>query len=405
MLQQKKSLLLILFLGASILFLARCLNHADAAPDPRGKAYAGAITCRQCHQAIYDSFLNTAHFKASALALPKNIQGNFLPGKNSFAYNDSQRIDMLKRGDSYQQVFFIKGREQDAYKLDMVFGTRHAQTYLYLDNGQPYELPLSHYNAVNAWGTSPGFSASSPNFKRFIGAECFECHSSSLESKLNSTPAGVTQVIEKETLIYGIDCERCHGPASQHVAFHEANPDQKMAAFMVKNSTLGHQQKLDACAVCHSGNDQLKIDSRFRFKMGDDLGNFFMPQLIGGRSKEADVHGNQYMLMASSKCFIKSPEMTCGSCHSSHESATGNLKMYSQKCMSCHQPEANNFCPKYPELGEAIKQNCIDCHMPQQPSSAIGFQLAGTDTKSSYLLRTHKIAVYRDSLQTVHHKK
>jgi hypothetical protein len=44
-----------------------------------------------------------------------------------------------------------------------------------------------------------------------------------------------------------------------------------------------------------------------------------------------------------------------------------------------------------------LKMNCIDCHMPQQPSRAITFQLSGDSSKSAYLLRTHKIAVYLDA--------
>ncbi len=45
-------------------------------------------------------------------------------------------------------------------------------------------------------------------------------------------------------------------------------------------------------------------------------------------------------------------------------------------------------------VSNSMQTNCIDCHMPKQPSRAITFQLSGSDTISSYLLRTHKIAVY-----------
>ena len=52
---------------------------------------------------------------------------------------------------------------------------------------------------------------------------------------------------------------------------------------------------------------------------------------------EFDVHGNQYRLLAQSKCFIKSEKMDCITCHNPHENASQNLASYSKICMSCHQ--------------------------------------------------------------------
>lgn len=67
--------------------------------------------------------------------------------------------------------------------------------------------------------------------------------------------------------------------------------------------------------------------------------------------------------------------------------------------MSCHNAASGNFCPKHKSLGESIKTNCINCHMPEKPSDAISYQLQQSNIKAPYLLRTHKIAVYTDSLQ------
>ncbi len=381
------------------MFLAKCVNQV-VGKDPRGKMYAGAVTCRQCHQAIYDSFLNTAHFKATAVAIEENIKGNFLNGKNAFNYDSVTKVMMQKRDSGFFQVLYSNGKEQHAYRYDILFGSRHAQTSLYWQNNLLYELPLSHYNSVNAWGTSPGFPADHPKFDRPIDIDCFDCHSSNLsissDRSLNSQP-----FLDKQSLIYGIDCERCHGPALNHVNYQLANPELKTAKYMVSYKQLSGQQKLDACAVCHSGNDKMKIQSRFEFKMGDTLGYFVMP--FGNSNGKADVHGKQYNLLVQSKCF-NVRTMTCSTCHDPHKNADQSLATYSQKCMSCHQPEKNNFCPQYASLGEPIKNNCIDCHMPNKNSTAISFQLQQSDSPSAYLLRTHRIAVYADSLLSQHKK-
>jgi predicted CXXCH cytochrome family protein len=310
------------------------------------------------------------------------------------------KVMMQKRDSGYYQLLYTNGIETAAYRFDILFGQRNAQTSLYWDRNQLYELPVSHYNAVNAWGTSPGFPADHPEFRRLIDTDCFDCHSSNITLKktaVNNDPG-----YEKSTVIYGIDCERCHGPALNHVNYHRQHPGEKAAAWLVKNSSLTQQQKLDACAVCHSGNDKMKIQSRFEFRMGDTLGYFFMP--FGGSKPAADVHGNQYALLLQSKCFNINT-MTCGTCHDPHKNASPDLATYSQKCMSCHTSTSRNFCPKYASLGESIKLNCIDCHMPRKPSDAISYQLQQSSIKAPYLLRTHKIAVYADSLQKTGGKK
>ena len=396
----KKSIIFISLLVVSTVFLSRCINNQlEPSKDPRGRVYAGSAACRQCHQAIYDSFVNSAHAKATSKGIGENIHGNFSNDKDTFNFSGTSRMIMEKRGDSYYQVIYNDGKENGAYKLDLLFGSRNAQTSAYWSNEKLYELPLSHYASADAWGTSPGFPTDFIKLGRPINENCMDCHSSNISIKPGA-PLNSDQMYDSTSLIYGIDCERCHGPAINHVNYHLANPGLKTASWLVKNNMLTHQQKLDACAVCHSGNDMTKIQSRFQFKMGDTLGYFFVEEHAKDKN-DIDVHGNQYGKLHLSKCFLNSSNMTCSTCHDPHKNDTKDLAFYSQKCMSCHKPETHNFCPQFASLGESIKSNCIDCHMPKQASKAIRFQLQGSDLKSAYMLRTHEIAVYRDSVEVV----
>lgn len=158
---------------------------------------------------------------------------------------------------------------------------------------------------------------------------------------------------------------------------------------------LTRQQKLDACATCHSGNKDVFNRSAFTFKMGDTLAKWkehnFAPQNTNPAT--LDVHGNQNDLLASSKCFISS-NMDCNSCHNVHQKETGNLALYSQRCMSCHKTANHNECKLMPKLGMALKKNCIDCHMPAKPSNLIQVEGSGNKVQVPYLVRTHHIAVY-----------
>lgn len=391
----------ILFLAAFI--FSRCLHEQPAFNDPRGKLYAGAAACRQCHQAIYDSFMLSAHQFATSDGDKKNIHGNFSNGQNIFVFDEHTKVTMEERNNRLFQVLYKDGKETEARSFDITFGTRNAQTWLYWDSGAAYELPVSWYTSVHSWATSPGFSPTIPNFRRFIGKDCFECHSSHISSKMEASTAGIKEVLSRQSLIYGIDCERCHGPAANHVSYHLDNPSEKKAMYIALYSTLSQQQKLDACALCHSGNDKMKIESRFRFKPGDSLSDFFMERSVEYKN-DFDVHGNQYRLLAESKCFISSKSMTCSTCHDPHRNASEMISTYSQKCISCHK-EVQHRNETMSRTQAVSKQTCIGCHMPKQPSQAISFYLQNSKEKSSYLLRTHRIAVYADSLITNIQKK
>ncbi|MDB5132594.1 MAG: hypothetical protein JWR02_2343, partial [Mucilaginibacter sp.] len=201
---------------------------------------------------------------------------------------------------------------------------------------------------------------------------------------------------------YSIDCERCHGPAANHVNFQTANPTEKKARYIVTYKSLTRAQKLDACAVCHAGNkDNFQI-SAFKFKIGDTLAKFKEPTFFSQTPNTAtlDVHGNQNGLLAASKCFLKS-NMDCGTCHDPHKNEALNLAAYSQRCMSCHNNASHNFCKAAPQLGALIKNNCIDCHMPLKPSNAIEIALSDGRKQVPYLVRTHYIAVYPSTYKKI----
>ncbi|WP_255155167.1 multiheme c-type cytochrome [Ferruginibacter sp. HRS2-29] len=389
----RKSLVLILSLFVAVFIFSKCINNAKASTDPRGNIYAGAASCRQCHQAVYDSFIGTGHFNSTAAAGKKNIHGSFENGHNEFHYTDGSMVKMEASDSGFYQAEYKDGKKLGAYRFDIIFGGKNAQTYAYLANKRMYELPVSHYNSINGWATSPGYLGNTPFFKRPLIAGCFECHTSYIRTNTNMTPNEISEEYVEGTLIHGIDCERCHGPAQNHVNYHEAYPEEKNAKYILKNLSLSRQQKTDACAVCHSGNDRVMMASRFNFKMGDTLENMYIP-FANAKKGEPDVHGNQFGLLSKSRCYLQSSTMTCNTCHSPHSDAVKSPAIYSQKCLACHSEATHNFCPKAATMGESIKNNCIDCHMPLQPSGAIMYQVAGKEDMTAYMLRNHRIAVY-----------
>ena len=162
---------------------------------------------------------------------------------------------------------------------------------------------------------------------------------------------------------------------------------------MATSKSLTTQQRVDRCAICHYGDDKLKLQSRFQFMPGDAISNFYS-ESYPNPDADLDVHGNQYGMLSQSKCFLESKTMDCISCHNPHKDATEGLLYYSQKCMSCHSEINKNFCTTKTLPGISLKDNCIDCHMPKKASGAISFMLSGKSEMSSYMLRSHRIAIY-----------
>lgn len=389
--------------------LTNCGEKESDYIDPRGKTYAGSVSCLECHSKIYNEALNSSHYKASAKASLKNVLGNFTQGHNSYCYDKDTKLVMEKRNNELFQVHYKNGKEVKAYRFDMVMGAKNAQTSMFWDKNSLYELPLSHYNSVNNWGTSPGYPPNMPYFDLAISVSCFECHSSHIKKdENNADPDNLfgtefkPEILKKETLVYGIDCERCHGPALDHVKYHKKNPELKLAKYIVTHQSLNNDQKLAQCIVCHSSEEI--IQSRFNYVPGKMISDFYRtttPNFISNQ----DVHGNQFGLLSQSKCFIKSEKLNCNSCHNPHNDSQESLLSQSQKCMSCHNQSMNNFCSIQEPKGTSLKDNCIDCHMPKKPSGAIGFYLSGKSEMSPYLLRTHKIGIYPEETKKVSNHK
>ncbi|RKR10652.1 putative CXXCH cytochrome family protein [Flavobacterium sp. 90] len=383
-------------------FLSNCTNKSDEYIDPRGTDYAGSESCIDCHKTQYDMALQSSHFKATAPAILGNVLGDFDSKNHVFIYDKNTKLVMEKRNDSLYQVLYKNGKEVEAHRFEIVFGAKHAQTSVYWRENNTYELPVSYYSSINNWATSPGFPADKPYFDRMVMKDCYSCHASNISSRnvgqksteKNFMSMDVEDIIDRKTIVYGIDCERCHGPAKAHVQFHIKNPNVKVANSITSYKTLNRQQKLDACALCHAGNDGMKIKSRFDFKPGSVLSDFYRETRSITDTAKFDVHGNQFRLMSQSKCFIKSEKMDCITCHNPHENASKNLASYSKICMSCHQDFKHNETTLKTMSGSLLASNCVECHMPKQSSGAIKFQLSNTKQMSNYVLRTHKIGIY-----------
>jgi hypothetical protein len=192
-----------------------------------------------------------------------------------------------------------------------------------------------------------------------------------------------------------------------HAAWQTVHKEDTVGRYIARFAALGRQQKLDVCAQCHSGGRASELRSLFQFKPGDTLANFVFadPRFAAGPAN-TDVHGNQYELLAASKCFLRSATLECGSCHDPHVRERDSLTGFATRCINCHG-EAGLVGEHGAMLASSpsglrgagvdvgfLARNCIDCHMPAKASEAITMLTQQQRDPVADLVRTHLIAIY-----------
>jgi hypothetical protein len=401
---KKLTWITVLMIASGILLVSRCVDgpsgkkadEAEIAALPAG--FAGSATCGSCHQDIFEKHLNTAHFKTTRPTEEKYLMGSFHHDSNRFHFNRSVYVAMEKRDSGWYQVEYFRDEEKKARRMDIIVGSgAMGQSFLNWRSNGLFQLPITYFSAARAWSNSPGF----PDrvvFNRTITSRCMECHATYAE--VISPEGKEPESFRRNNIIYGVDCEKCHGPAAQHVQFHTSHPQDSVGRFIVNPSGLSRQQNLDLCALCHGGRLQ-KTKPSFSFQAGNHLSDHFVVDTTPPDPNRIDVHGNQYGLLRASKCFRMSPTLTCNSCHNTHENERGKTALFSARCMTCHQPSQPHFCPMEKTIGKTIRQNCVDCHMPVKPSRAIAVFLAGAEAPLAAQIRSHFVSIYPEETKKI----
>ncbi|MFK5974390.1 MAG: cytochrome c3 family protein [Flavobacteriaceae bacterium] len=164
-------------------------------------------------------------------------------------------------------------------------------------------------------------------------------------------------------------------------------------------TALSRQQRLDACAQCHSGlRQELLKGTPFFFMVGDNLKEYAQNHNSATvDNSKLDVHANQYGLLISSECFKQTATMDCTTCHDPHKNQRGNAEFFNQKCMECHNTKAVICKAETSQLNQ-MGNNCIACHMPAMPSKSMTIGLDEDGQETPFYVRTHLIDVYSEEL-------
>jgi hypothetical protein len=379
-------------------------SDASTGQASRDIAFVGSQRCAQCHAAISEQHLHSFHHLTSIAASPTTLKGNF-DHANKYIINDHLYIAAERSSESFYQTAYAHGIPKLSRPFDIVVGSgKRGQTSIYWYENYLFQLPLTWFTETHEWTMSPGYAAKA-DFNRSITSRCLECHSTQFQETTNA--ASKADQFSKTNYILGVECEKCHGPGAEHVAFHERNPGDKTGHAIFNPARGTRLQSLDLCRLCHGGA-LTKTKPSFTFRAGDRLFDYFQ-QDTGKPVSAIDVHGNQYGMLAASPCFRNS-EMTCLTCHDAHKNQSEQAAQFYVSCEKCHQPAsaANQHTSAGHPIASAadcklaasvtrdvIRTNCINCHMPELASKAIMVIRNGQKIPTSAHMRSHYITVYK----------
>lgn len=212
-----------------------------------------------------------------------------------------------------------------------------GQTYILEKDGELYESRVSYFSELNGLGPTLGSAGSTPTniidaAGRLMGKDdklrCFGCH---------ATNATVGRQLTLDKMTPGVHCERCHGPAEEHLA---AVAMGGSGAGTIKDlSKLSTEEISNFCGQCHRTWQEIAVL---------------------GKLDITDIRFQPYRL-AGSKCYdADDPRISCLACHDPHKEVDSNLADYDSKCLACH-----GGAKRGARTCKVSTNHCASCHMPK----------------------------------------
>lgn len=368
------------------------LNHSDSAK------YVGMNTCKLCHQSIYNTFIETGMGQSLGIASKAKSLGEF---KNAFIkdkYTNYEYCAFWKKDSLFIKEYLLEKNDtvfSRTEQVNYIIGSgQHTNSHLQNVNGYINQMPMTFFTQKKQWDLPPGFeNGFNTRFSRKIGLECMSCH--------NAYPDFVIGSENKyKSIPVGIDCERCHGPGSIHVA--ERSNGSKIDTSKYIDFTIVNPSKLqidlqfDICQRCHlQGNTILNDDKSFYdFKPGKKLNDYmsvFLPKY--SNAEDEFIMASHADRLKQSSCFIKSNTktinnsnnikpykngLTCITCHNPHISVKHTeTNAFNKACVNCHNTNQNKIICTEKNVNKLFIQNnlnnanCVNCHMPKSGSTDI----------------------------------
>jgi hypothetical protein len=335
--------------------------------------YVGAVTCSQCHSAEFQKWSHARHGKMLQPANSSSVEGNFSAGAVTLR---GLTYHLHAEGGAYYiSESYLSGKEQE-HRVDYTLGSRRIQHYLTaLPDGRIIVLPPSWDVLRKQWFHNLEIVNPEESDRVLLqvwNRSCYGCHVSREEKGFDPATLSYTT----RWTDFGTNCERCHGPGSEHVSrYQHAATTRDADKAIVLQTRLNPLRNTMVCAQCHS----LRNVVNDGFTPGNNYYDSFFPILEYSQKVDADPaywadgrprrFSNDAVGFWESQCFLKGGA-TCLSCHEDvHDpEVEKNAKLSPANngaCTQCHQSIGEAVTAHTHHAPASAGSSCVECHMPR----------------------------------------
>lgn len=345
---------------------------------PSTEGYAGSQSCAACHEEIVELYRTSPMSQSITLVDPVAQEG-LLPieqrrviGRQRFFEVDVE--DGVMR--HHEKMLDKSGSliYDQAVPMDYVVGSgSDAKSYIYQRGSQLLMSPLNWYSKKKVWDVAPGYSPDDARrFDRLVNDECLSCHT----GRPAVVGRGLDQFQKPAFHEMSIGCENCHGPAKQHIEFHELAGGTSGKDPIVNPAKLDPELRESVCNQCHHLTAARVLRhgrTHFDFRPGMNVDEIWtLMDATSDVSGDGEVTSVSHVQqMRRSRCFVESEgQLGCISCHDAHSvpSEIERADFYRKRCLTCHD---DSSCEAPRELRQAESDSCIVCHMPAGNSNNV----------------------------------
>ncbi len=350
------------------------------AQDDATASYVGAKECASCHRGLSQTHADSNH----ALAL-QDVSKKKTPILGDFDQGEDVRMVQLP-GEDTARAFTAK---DVAYAVGSGL---HVQRYLYKVDANDYMVLPAEWNVETKQWEPYKIADTWPAEAYDWEQSCAYCHTTGFD---------IDRGRWKDP---GVQCESCHGPASEHVkAAKDAGKKPTDEELLAVRSAIYTTPDAQVCGQCHSqGVSQDNHPYPVGYVPGSNLSDFFqlVPKdsadhwWVTGHAKQPNMQYNEWFksghaasLNDMAKNFAADDK--CLVCHSQDARRTSDLiaavtsgdragqaptpltvtdAKWGVTCQTCHYQHTDSKEPF--ELVQEANSLCMSCHT--NPTDTIG---------------------------------
>jgi tetratricopeptide (TPR) repeat protein len=333
-------------------------------------SYAGSTSCRECHERFYQLWSTSMHGLAMQPYSANFAKEKLTPHQGDIAIGKVRYRTEINEG----VVIETDRTKTKKFKIEHVLGGKNVYYFLTpFSKGRLQTLPVAYDVHKQEWfdtaasgvrhfpGGERGASVDWREYPYTFNTACYNCHVSQLSTNYDLT----TDTYRTTWAEPGINCETCHGPATEHNRIALATPQGQPLPDprIISTKTMAAAQRNELCASCHAKANPLTtaFPPGERFHDHFDLVTLEDPDYYpDGR----DLGENYTFTSWTMSPCVKSGRLDCMHCHTSSGRYRFKKEKFNDACLPCHADKVQDPPAHTHHAAESEGSKCIACHMP-----------------------------------------